>query len=160
MEKKVYERHIISKVLMFMGLTIAILVFFTNSISKKQQERNFMSGKKDKLELEVEKLQETNEKLSRQHFSLLTDPIAIERYARENLNYVAPGEKVFDTKNFKVLPKDDISENKELKGREKRIWADGFPWQLPAIIILISTLVFYITYCFENHKSYNKQETK
>ena len=160
MGNKVYESHIISKVLMFMGLTIAILVFFTNSISKKQQERNFMLEKKNKLEMEVQELKETNEKLSNQHHSLLTDPIAIERYARENLNYVAPGEKVFKTKNYRVLPKDAIFDANELQSSEKHIWADGFPWQLPAIIILISTLVFYLTYCFENHKSHGKTETK
>ena len=160
MERKVYENHIISKVLMFMGLTIAILVFFTNSISKKQQERNYMFEKKNKLEMEVQKLKETNDKLNNQHLSLLTDPIAIERYARDKLNYVAPGEKVFETKNFKVLPKDDIYDNNKPQSSEKHIWADGFPWQLPAIIILISTLVFYLTYCFENHKSQSKAETK
>ena len=151
MNKSVYEKHILSKFLIFMGITIAMVVFFTNSIAKKQEERNFMAQKKQTLEKEVQNLEKKNSKLYRQHNALLTDPLQIERYARENLNFVAPGEESFETKNFKVLPNDNS--NKNVTVPEKHPWSNGFPWQVPAIIILVSTIAFYISYCFENYKS-------
>lgn len=136
-----------------MGTTIAIVVFFTNSIAKKQEERNFMAQKKQTLEQEVQKLEKDNSKLYGQHNALLTDPLQIERYARENLNYVAPGEESFETKNFKVLSNDNLGKKNNVIAPEKHPWSDGFPWQVPAIIILVSTIAFYISYCFENYKS-------
>ncbi|MGR3177890.1 MAG: hypothetical protein ACUZ8E_07515 [Candidatus Anammoxibacter sp.] len=150
--RNIYERHLLSKFLMFMGITIAIVVFFTNSISKKQEERDFMLKKERILSTDVQKREKENSKLYRQHNAMLTDSLEIERYAREHLNYVAPGEEIFDTLNFKIITNDDKDKSKESQGSRNRLFEGRFPWQFPAIIILVSTIVFYVSYCFENHK--------
>ncbi|MGR3319692.1 MAG: FtsB family cell division protein [Candidatus Anammoxibacter sp.] len=150
--RNIYERHLLSKFLIFMGITIAIVVFFTNSISKKQEERGFMLKKERTLSNDVQKREKENSKLYRQHNSMLTDPLEIERYAREHLNYVAPGEESFDTLNFKIISNDNEKKNEELQVPKNHLFEGRFPWQFPAIIILVSTIVFYLSYCFENHK--------
>lgn len=151
MNRKVYERHLLSKLLIFMGVTTAIVVLFTNSISKKQAERNQMIEKDRTIAIEVERLEEENTRLHEQHNALLTDPLQIEKYAREHLDYVAPGEEQFDTINFKVKS-DDTTAAKDTANATEYLMEGRFPWQIPALILLVSTIVFYVSYCFENYK--------
>ncbi len=157
MSKSGNGSHLVSRFLLIMGVTIAIVVFFTNLIAKRQEERNRTLIKEQTLANEVMALEKENSKLYKKHNSLLTDPIQVERHARENLNYVAPDEEVFDSINYKI--KTNGPANKDVAGpaTEKHLWPGRFPWQVPAIILLVSTLVYFVTYTFENS---GKKKTK
>lgn len=144
------ETQTTKKFLIIMGITIAIVVFFTNLISKRQEERVKMLSKARSLSAEVERLEVGNSRLHRLHNALLTDPVEIERYARNNLNYLAPGEKVYKRYNFKIMTDDKEIKEKAISPFMKSLLEGIFPWQIPALILLISSIVFYVSYSFGN----------
>lgn len=157
MSKDDYEgHHFVSKFLIITGITIAFVVFFTNLITKKQEERNKTLARERELAMEVQKLEKDNSVLFKKHNALLTDPMQIERYAREQLNYIAPGEKGYDKLKFKIIPKNRGIESEDLEIAKRSRLEGHFPWQIPALIILISSAAFYITYLLEDHRYENK----
>ncbi len=153
-KKRENGRHVISKLLILTGFTIAIVVFFTHLISEQQHDRSKTVAKERELDLEVQKLEKKNSDLNRKHNTLLTDTIQVERYAREELNYVAPGEKVYDVINYKIKPNESGNKTEELKINDS-MWEGPIPWQMPALIILISFAVFSITFLLENRNIKN-----
>lgn len=152
-KKKSKDHHIVSNFVIFLGIIIAITVFFTNLISDRQDERNKTLEREHELESEVNKLEKDNSKLNNKHNALLTDPLQIERFAREQLNFVGPGEKEYEKIDVTIIPNEN--ENK-IKAREtvaNNRLEGAFPWQIPALIILISSAVYYITFLFENRRN-------
>lgn len=152
MGKKGNKEDFLPKFAILMGITIAIVIFFTNSISKRQEERNKMLMKEHELVSDVEQLEKENSKLFKQHNSLLTDPVEIERYAREQLNYVAPGEQAYDIVNYRIKTDDEENEDVESQVMEKTVLEKLLMWQVPAIIILVSSIVYYVSYILGDHK--------
>ncbi|MCI0355432.1 MAG: septum formation initiator family protein [Acidobacteria bacterium] len=75
------------------GLLAFHVVFGPNGMLVYHQKRT----KFRHLTQEVEKLQEENQRLSRQIQSLKSDPRTIEKEAREQLRYARPGEVVYIT---------------------------------------------------------------
>ena len=152
MGKKGNKEDFLPKFVILMGITIAIVIFFTDSISKRYEERSKMLTKEHKLVSDVEQLEKENSKLFEQHNSLLTDPVEIERSPREQLKYVAPGEQAYDVVNYKIKTVDKENEDVESQVMGKTVLGWLLKWQFPAIIILVSCIVFYVSYVIDDHK--------
>jgi len=67
------------------------VVFGANGMVAYQRKR----GENQKLQQEILRLQQENDRVSQRVRELKTDPKAIEREAREQLKYARPGEVVF-----------------------------------------------------------------
>ena len=67
------------------------VVFGANGMMAYQRKR----GENQKLQQDVLRLQQENDRVSRRVRELKTDPKAIEREAREQLKYARPGEVVY-----------------------------------------------------------------
>lgn len=78
-----------------MSLLVVMLayhvVFGANGMMAYQRKR----GENQKLQQDVLRLQQENDRVSRRVRELKTDPKAIEREAREQLKYARPGEVVY-----------------------------------------------------------------
>jgi cell division protein FtsB len=78
-----------------MSLLVVMLayhvVFGANGMMAYQRKR----GEDHKLQQDVLRLQQENDRVSRRVRELKTDPKAIEREAREQLKYARPGEVVY-----------------------------------------------------------------
>ncbi|MGH9601204.1 MAG: FtsB family cell division protein [Terriglobales bacterium] len=75
------------------GLLAFHVVFGPNGMMVYHEKRTDFRD----LTQEVEKMQEENQRLSRQIQSLKSDPRTIEKEAREQLRYTRPGEVVYVT---------------------------------------------------------------
>ena len=148
------DRHVLSKLFIYTGLTTGIVLLFISLISKQQEERKKTLEREQELAVEVQKLEKKNSDLRKKHSSLLTDTVQVERYAREELNYLAPGEKVFDIIPYKIKPNESEKRDEEPK-INGLMWEGSISWQLPALIILVSFVVFAITFLLENRNKEN-----
>ncbi len=117
-----YNRIKISQkmaLILLVGFLVFIIMVFTISdvgfinIWKAQQKLN-------KMKNEIGRLEEENKLLENSIESLINDPFALEKIAREKYGYINPGDKVFrikvlsDKKNKSSLPSFlDIQDDKQ-----------------------------------------------
>ncbi|MEK6560082.1 MAG: septum formation initiator family protein [Planctomycetota bacterium] len=155
--KKVDEtshKNYFGKLILMVCITAGVVILFSSIISKARQERfSLLEGKK-KLESQTSRLEAVNLKLENERSALKNDPISIEREARDRLGFITPDEVTYTKYNFHIKgitkeePPKVIHQN-----RWKTFLFDGpFPWQFPALIILIATAYYLITYHFEYRK--------
>ena len=80
-----------------------------------------------------------------------SDPVQIERVARENYGYMRPGEIAYKKHVFQISEPNKQS-NKEpgfLSKLDSFLFDGPFPWQVPLGLIAIASLFLLISYKYE-----------
>jgi cell division protein FtsB len=142
------------KFVLLILITSCIVILFSSIISKTRQDRVHMLEVKKRLEKQAKHLEAENAGLEREYSALREDPVRIEKEARELLGYMKPDEIFYKKYNFRIknIAKNE-SVTEEPRSRWKAFLFDGpFPWQFPALIILISAAYYLITYHYEYRK--------
>lgn len=142
------------KFVLLILITSCIVILFSSIISKTRQDRVHMLEVKKKLEKQAKHFEAENAGLEREYAALREDPVRIEKEARELLGYTKPDEIFYEKYNFRIknIAKNE-SVTEEPRSRWKAFLFDGpFPWQFPALIILISAAYYLITYHYEYRK--------
>ncbi len=144
------------KFVLLILVTSCIVMLFSSLISKTRQDRLHMLDVQKKLKKQAEYLEAENTRLEREYSALREDPVRIEKEARELLGYMKPDEIFYEKYNFRVK---SVTKNEpvaeEPRNRWKAFLFDGpFPWQFPALIILISAAYYLITCHYEYRKLY------
>lgn len=106
------------------------------------------------LDKHVAQLEAVNSGLEKEYSALKSDPVRIEKEAREILGYIGIDEVFYEKYNFRIRstskkePVEIVPQNKW-----KTFLFDGpFPWQFPALIILIAAAYYLISYHYEYRK--------
>lgn len=142
------------KFVLLILITSCIVILFSWIISKTRQDRVHMLEVKKKLEKQAKQLEAENTGLEREYAALREDPVRVEKEARELLGYTKPDEIFYERYNFRIkriVKNESVTE--EPRNRWKAFLFDGpFPWQFPALIILISAAYYLITCHYEYRK--------
>jgi len=148
------KNNYFGKFILMVFITSCIVILFSSIISKTRQERIHMLEAKKMLEKHAVRLEAENSKLENEYSALKNDPVRIEKEARELLGYTGTDEVFYEKYNFHIKstskkePVKIVSQNKW-----KTFLFDGpFPWQFPALIILIAAAYYLISYHYEYRK--------
>ncbi|MEP9410469.1 MAG: septum formation initiator family protein [Candidatus Brocadia sp.] len=142
------------KFILMVSITSCVVILFSSIISKARQERFRMLETKKVLDKHVAQLEAVNSGLEKEYSALKSDPVRIEKEAREILGYIGIDEVFYEKYNFRIRstskkePVEIVPQNKW-----KTFLFDGpFPWQFPALIILIAAAYYLISYHYEYRK--------
>jgi cell division protein FtsB len=143
-----------AKFILMVFVTSCIVILFSSIISKTRQERIRILEAKKMLEKQAARLEEENSMLENEYSALKNDPVRIEKEARELLGYVGIDEVFYEKYNFRIK---SVSKKEPAKIISQNPWKtflfDGpFPWQFPALIILIASAYYLISYHYEYRK--------
>lgn len=155
-EKREEKPFYFGKYILITLITSFVVILFSYIITHARQERFRMLETKRILERQVVQLRLENDRLENEHSSLQKDPLRIEKEAREQLGYFAPGEVSYDKYRFNIK---SVPMKKPVAATAPNRWKsfifDGsFPWQFPAMIILVTAAYYLITYYYEYRKLY------
>ncbi|MCF6148177.1 MAG: septum formation initiator family protein [Candidatus Kuenenia sp.] len=158
-DKREGNKFYFGKYILITLITSFVVILFSYIITNARQERFRMLETKKILEKQVVQLRLENDRLENEHSSLQEDPGRIEKEAREQLGYLAPGEVSYDKYNFNIK---SITRKKPdtmpAPNRWKSFLFDGpFPWQFPTLIILITAAYYLITYHYEYRRLYKSE---
>lgn len=142
------------KFILMVFLTACVVILFSSMISRTRQEKFRMAGTKTLLEKQTARLQAETVRLECEFTALKGDAGRIEKEARERFGYLGTDEIVYPRYNFYVK---NIAKREPVKTSSRNRWKaflfDGpFPWQFPALIILISSAYYLISYHYEYRK--------
>ncbi|HHT9110045.1 MAG TPA: FtsB family cell division protein [Candidatus Brocadiaceae bacterium] len=148
------KKRYLGKFILLVCITSCIAILFSSLINKSRQDRFLMMKTKNALEKQFEQLQSENLILEKEYTGLKQDPIRIEKEARDNFDFIAPGEILYPRYNFNMI---SITKKEALKETPKNQWKallfDGpVPWQFPALIILFSMSYYLISFHYEYRK--------
>lgn len=151
MQEGKIENRYFGKFILMVFVMSCVVIFFSSIISKTRHERFRMLEMKKVLEKQVTQLEAENFKLENEYSALKSDPIRIEKEAREHLGYVETDEVIYKRYNFHIK---SITKKEPIIGVSQNRWKaflfEGlFPWQFPASIILITTAFYLISYHYE-----------
>lgn len=142
------------KLLLMIAITSCVVILFSSIISKVRQERYRMLEEKKMLERQAAQMETDSSKLENEYSALKNDPVRIEKEAREQFGFIRPDEILYTKYNFRIKsttkkePVKEVSQN-----RWKVFFFEGpFRWQLPALIILLATAFYIISYHYEYRK--------
>ena len=142
------------KYVLIVFVTSCVVILFSSIITKVRQERFHMLESKTTLEKQAAQLEAENSILDREYSALKSDPVRIEQEARNQFGYIAPDEVTYSKYNFHIKsatqkePAKAVSHN-----RWKAFLFEGqFPWQFPALIVLIASAYYLISYHCEYRK--------
>ena len=142
------------KFILMVFLTACVVILFSSMISRTRQEKFRMAGTKILLEKQTARLQAETARLEDEFTALKGDSGRVEKEARERFGYLGADEIVYPRYHFYV--KNNIKREPvktSLQNRWKVFLFDGpFPWQFPALIILISSAYYLISYHYEHRK--------
>ncbi|MFO7955576.1 MAG: septum formation initiator family protein [Candidatus Brocadiia bacterium] len=130
----------------WLPLLFATLVaaFFGALLARRGRVLNELAQREADLRARVAELERQNEQLRAQRDALLNSPEAIERAAREEYGFTAPGEQVTE---FDPPPRRGTRSTAEPEGPPKwaRVFAwHGFPFAVPACVFVLSAVVLTI----------------
>ncbi|MFO0794295.1 MAG: septum formation initiator family protein [Candidatus Brocadiaceae bacterium] len=147
------ERYV-GKFILLVCITSCVAILFSSLINKSRQDRFHMTGIKIALEKQFEQLQSENLILEKEYAGLKQDPIRIEKEARDNFDFIAPGEILYPRYNFNMISiAKKETPNETPQNRWKAFLFDGpVPWQFPALIILFSMSYYLISFHYEYRK--------
>ncbi|MFN3532713.1 MAG: FtsB family cell division protein [Candidatus Brocadia sp.] len=142
------------KFVLMVSITSCVVILFSSIISKTRQERIQMLETKKVLEKQEARLVAENSQLENEYSALKNDPVRIEKEARELLGYIGTDEIFYERYNFRIR---STSKKEPVKIVPQNKWKtflfDGpFPWQFPALIILIAAAYYLISYHYEYRK--------
>ena len=142
------------KFVLMVFITSCVVILFSSIITKVSQDRFRLLENKTALEKQAAQLEAENSILDREYSALQSDPVRIEQEARNQLGYISPDEVTYSKYNFhfksitKKEPAKVVSQN-----RWKTFLFEGqFPWQFPALIVLIASAYYLISYHCEYRK--------
>ena len=142
------------KFILMVFLTAGVVILFSSMISSTRQEKFRMAGTKVLLEKQTARLQAETNRLEDEFTALKGDSGRIEKEARERFGYLGADEIIYPRYNFRVknmVKREPVTLS--FKNRWKAFLFDGpFPWQFPALIILISSAYYLISYHYEYRK--------
>lgn len=143
-----------SKFVFMVFITSCVVILFSSLITKTRQERIRMLETKKILERHASRLEAENLRLENEYSALKSDPVRIEKGARELLGYTGVDEIFYEKYNFRIK---SIAKKKPVMPVSQNRWKvflfDGlFPWQFPATIILVATAYYLISYYYEHRK--------
>lgn len=143
-----------SKFVWMVFITACVVILFSWIISKTRQERIRMLEAKKVLEKQATRLEAENLRLENEYLALKKDPVRIEKEARELLGFTGTDEIIYKKYNFRIKSTAPIEPEKIVsRNRWKAFLFDGvFPWQFPAVVILIAVAYYSISYHYEYRK--------
>ncbi|MGD2175291.1 MAG: septum formation initiator family protein [Candidatus Brocadiaceae bacterium] len=125
-------------------LTTLVAAFFGAVLARRGRDLRDLLEEKNGLRAQLEDLKRENAELRSQRDDLLSSPRAIERVAREEYGFAAPGEKVdrFEAPD----PEERLS---ELPPEGPGLWSRLFSWKnfpmlLPAAVLVLTAIVFAV----------------
>ncbi len=150
----VKKNRFFGKFVLMVFVTSCVVMLFSSIITKVRQERFRMLEDKNALEQQTSQLETENARLALDHSALKSDPVRIEQEARNQFGYIAPDEVTYSKHNFHIK---SVAKKEPVKVVSQNRWKafvfDGqFPWQLPALIILIASAYYLISYHCEHRK--------
>jgi cell division protein FtsB len=148
------KKRYLGKFMLLVCITSCVAILFSSLINKSRQDRFLMMKTKNALEKQFEQLQSENLILEKEYAGLKQDPVRIEKEARDNFDFIAPGEILYPRYNFtmrSIAKKETIKEAPQ--NSLKAFLFDGpFPWQFPALIILFSMAYYLLSFHYEYRK--------
>lgn len=142
------------KFILMVFLTACVVILFSSMISSTRQEKFRMAGTKALLEKQTARLQAETNRLEDEFMALKGDSGRVEKEARERFGYLGADEIIYPRYDFRVknmVKREPVAVS--FKNRWKTFLFDGpFPWQFPALIILISSAYYLISYHYEYRK--------
>ncbi len=148
------EKKYFGKFVLMVFVTSCVVVLFSAIISKTRQERISLLESRKILEKQSVRLEAENSRLAHEYDALKSDPVRIEKEARNRFGYMGTEEVAYPRYDFRVtsaIPKE--TENATPKNPWVAFLFDGaFPWQVPALIILISSAYYLVSYHYEYRK--------
>ena len=150
----VKKKKYFGKFVLMVFITSCVVMLFSSIITKVRQERFSMLESKKTLEKQAAQLEAENSNLASEYSALKSDPVRIEQEARNQFGYIAPNEVTYSRYNFHVKSTTKKEPAKAVsQSRWKAFLFEGiFPWQLPALIVLIATAYYLISYHCEYRK--------
>ncbi len=142
------------KFVLILSITACVVILFSPIISKTRQERIHMLEAKKMLEKQAARLDAENSKLENEYSALKNDPVRIEKEARELFGYTGIDEVFYKKYHFHIK---STMKKEPVKRVSQNRWMtflfDGpFPWQFPALIVLVTTAFYLISYHYEYRK--------
>ena len=142
------------KYVLIVFVTSCVVILFSSIITKVRQERFHMQESKTMLEKQASQLEVENSMLDREYSALKSDPVRIEQEARNQFGYISPDEVTYSKYNFHIKsttkkePAKVVSQNRW----KAFLFECPFPWQFPALIVLIAAAYYLISYHCEYRK--------
>ena len=142
------------KYVLIVFVTSCVVILFSSIITKVRQERFHMQESKTMLEKQAARLEGENSILDREYSALKSDPVRIEQEARNQFGYISPDEVTYSKYNFHIKsttkkePAKVVSQNRW----KAFLFECPFPWQFPALIVLIAAAYYLISYHCEYRK--------
>lgn len=142
------------KFVLMVFVTSCVVILFSAIITKVRQDRFRLLESKTMLEKQAAQLETENSMLDREYSALQSDPVRIEQEARNQFGYIAPDEVTYQKYNFHIKSTTKKAPAKAVpQNRWKAFLFEGpFPWQFPALIILIAAAYYLISYHCEYRK--------
>lgn len=148
------EKKYFGKFVLMVFVTSCVVILFSAIISKTRQERISMLESRKILEKQSARLEAENSRLAHEYDALKNDPVRIEKEARNRFGYMGTEEVAYPRYDFRIksaTPKETADATPQ--NHWKSFLFDGaFPWQLPALIILISSAYYLVSYHYEYRK--------
>ena len=121
----------------------AVACVLSNMIAQRRADLYELKLRHARLEAELAEALEVNEQLRAERRALLRSPEYVERVAREDYGYTAPGEVLANVD----VPK--AEENTVVIDLPDKFWDrlmgwGGFPWRIPVAVFLISFIIFMV----------------
>lgn len=142
------------KYVLMVFITSSVIILFSSIITKVRQERFHMLESKTMLEKQAAQLEAENSMLDREYSALKSDPVRIEQEARNQFGYIAPDEVTYSKYNFhiKSATKKEPAKAVSQKRWKAFLFEGPFPWQFPALIVLVASAYYLISYHCEHRK--------
>jgi len=150
----VKKKKYFGKFVLMVFVTSCVVILFSSIITKVRQERFHMQESKTMLEKQAARLEGENSILDREYSALKSDPVRIEQEARNQFGYISPDEVTYSKYNFHIKsttkkePAKVVSQNRW----KAFLFECPFPWQFPALIVLIAAAYYLISYHCEYRK--------
>ncbi len=130
----------------WLPLLVATLVaaFFGAVLARRGRVLDRMARREASLQARVRELERENERLRAQRDALLSSPEAVERAAREEFGYTAPGEIVTE-----FAPPPPPRTRTQRAPTQVEAWGRvfawrGFPFALPAAVFVLSAVLLTV----------------
>ncbi len=130
----------------WLPLMLATLVaaFFGALLGRQGRQLEVLLRQRDRLAAENDELERDNGRLKAERNALLTYPSAIERVAREEYGFAAPGERVEEFDSSAVpAPRSTGSEPATPTWLQALCWRH-FPVALPAAVFALTALILVL----------------
>ncbi|MCP4268984.1 MAG: hypothetical protein GY777_25995 [Candidatus Brocadiaceae bacterium] len=139
------------------SIIVSIIIVFSFVVTQKREERRAIEVRQKALSIKVDSLRKETERLRKENVALVSDPIQIEREARDRYGYTKPDEITYEKHRFNISEPEDGKAGKsiEIGGLESFLFEGHFPWQVPLGLIVIATAFLLLSYKYE-HKSLHR----